>query len=358
MRRLAASTFAALLTLVATSAPAAEPPHWASPSFQITCTLQCHTVHGAPGGALTSSASNVNLCQSCHNPAGLANRLPVSDSEKALPGVRGTSHAFDVLAVNATLGTQAPLDTAMLQRVMSGKIVCSTCHDQHAGGSANGGTPRISPAAKITDLGTTGTLASGGTPTGPASSWYLVEIAGVGTQATARFGYSKDNGTTWAPAGCDPPNATTTNCLTASAAGVTLADGVTATFGAGNFALHERWQFSASWPFLRHGLDSGDNTTGVKFCRDCHRGWVMDHTAVETWDGTEKSHPVGVVLGVNGLGYDRAAPLDGNGALQGSVGRDTNAGNDYLLDAGGRLQCLSCHGIHRADSNTTTEDIP
>lgn len=359
-RLLPFAPFAALAALVATAATpgfAAEPPHWASASFQINCTLQCHTVHGAPGGSLTSAASNVNLCQTCHSPSGLANALSVSDSDRAVPGVSGTSHAFDRTAVNAALGTQLPLDTAMAQRVLNGNVVCSTCHDQHSGGSTNGGTPRVSPAQKITDLGTTGTLLSGGTPLGPASSWYLVEIATGGTQTTARFGFSKDNGVTWEPAACDPPNGAVAACLTAATTPVTLADGITATFTAGSFALHERWQFSASWPFLRHALDAGDNATGVKFCRDCHRSWEMDHTALHTWDGTKKSHPVGVALNVNGLGYDRAVPLDGNGAPQGSVGRDGNLSNDYPLDAGGRLQCLSCHGVHRADSNTSTEDV-
>jgi hypothetical protein len=84
----------------------------------------------------------------------------------------------------------------------------------------------------------------------------------------------------------------------------------------------------------------------------------MDHAAVETWDGTPKSHPVGVALNANGRGYDRAAPLDGNGAAQGGAGTDANPTNDLVFDAAGNVQCLTCHGVHYVDSNTLSVDQP
>ena len=62
-------------------------------------------------------------------------------------------------------------------------------------------------------------------------------------------------------------------------------------------------------------------------------------------------------MNANGKGYDRAAPLDGDGTEQG-VGDDGNPSNDLALDSGGRVQCLSCHGVHYADSNTLTVDGP
>jgi hypothetical protein len=89
----------------------------------------------------------------------------------------------------------------------------------------------------------------------------------------------------------------------------------------------------------------------------------MTHSDVESWDSSYKSHPVGVALDANGEGYDRIAGgvpeiLDGNGGLQGGAGADTNPSNDLQLDSGNLVQCLSCHGVHNADSNTQTVDGP
>jgi hypothetical protein len=70
------------------------------------------------------------------------------------------------------------------------------------------------------------------------------------------------------------------------------------------------------------------------------------------------SHPVGEGLNANGKGYDRAAPLDGDGSVQGVGGGDGNHSNDFNFDAEGLVQCMTCHGIHYADSNTLTEDGP
>lgn len=345
------------LACIATAVPAADPPHWSSTNLNIDCTSNCHTLHQAPGGGLTASAGNVNLCQSCHKSGGLAAGLPLDSADRAQPAIgTGRHHAFDVAAVHAGLDTQLPTDPQMSLRVMNGNVVCSTCHDQHRASSARGGTSRIDAPTRTTALGSTGSVTSGGTFTGAQGVWYLVAITVAGNQTAARFGYSKDNGTSWFPGSCTP-GGVTTGCLTAGAS-VALDSGVALSFGAGNFTVGERWQFSASWPFLRGNLDSGDNTAGDKFCRDCHRDWVMTHDDVRTYTGTVRSHPVGVALDANGLGYDRPVPLDGNGAAQGSAGRDANVTNDYQLDAGGRVQCLSCHAIHYADSNTATVDAP
>jgi len=257
-----------------------------------------------------------------------------------VPGERGTSHAFGVAAVNAAYGAATPSNAQMQLRVMDGNVVCSTCHDQHAATAATGGTPRISPAKKITALGSTGAVTSGGTFTGASGFWYLVEIQAGGAVGTARFRWSKDNGTSWMGS----------NVLT-SASATPLDNGVTVAFGAGSYAPGERWELSASYPFLRAALDSGDNASGAKFCRDCHSAWAQDHTAAHTWTGSVKSHPVGVGLNANGGLYDRAVPLDANGAAQGAGG-DGNAWNDLRLDATGRVQCLSCHAPHFAPGNS------
>lgn len=129
-------------------------------------------------------------------------------------------------------------------------------------------------------------------------------------------------------------------------ANVALNDGtkVSATF-TGNFALGDRIRFYVSYPFLRVPLDSGNNSTGTKFCRDCHQSYAMDHVAAGTWDGSLKSHPVGIPLNANGAGIDRAVPLDANGAPQGGGG-DGNAANDLKLAGDATVQCLTCHAVH------------
>jgi predicted CXXCH cytochrome family protein len=342
MRARVAAAAAIGWLVLAASTVRADPPHWESSSIVIDCST-CHVTHAAPGGALTTSSGNVNLCQSCHSPSGLASDLPMNDADKAVPGVSGISHGYDVPTVNADLSTQDPEHLQMQRRVMDGNLVCSTCHDQHWSRAAERGTSRIGNARRLTSEGSSGTLTAGGDFDGAGGLWYLIDIVTAGDETGAIFRYSKDNGTTWFPdqtAGTDVP----------------LDNGVTVTFGAGSFAVGEQWEFAASWPMLREPADQGANDTGDTFCRDCHRSWAMDHVDTQTWDGNPKSHPVGIVMGANGKSYDRTIVLDGNGAEQGSGGADSNASNDLRFDAQDRVQCWTCHGIHTADSNTLTDD--
>jgi hypothetical protein len=329
---------------------ASDPPHWLGATETTNCTTPCHVVHQAQGGGLTSDASNVNLCQSCHD----SNNLPISNSDIASPHTSGTSHAFGVSTTHPTYATQDPLDTQMSVRVMDGNVVCSTCHNQHSAEKILGGTARISAANKV-QFGSppgTGDVTSGGSYTGDFGYWYLIDIDGEGSQVDATFRWSKD-GISWMATGVSAGNGSP----------VALgADGVEVTFtglDADAFKVGEQWEFYATWPFLRVKLDEGDITAGDKFCRDCHRDWVMTHDSVggtREYDGQNKSHPVGVTLNANNQNYDRTIPLDGNGGEQG-VNGDNNPSNDLGLDGSGLVQCLTCHGVHYADSNTLT-DIP
>lgn len=344
---------------------AEDPPHWLSTSVNIDCTSQCHVPHHAEGGALNPSASNVNLCQSCHRGAGLAGDLAINNSDKSVLGVDGYHHGFDVPATqdldgDGTDDVLPPLDPEMSLRVFGGNIVCSTCHNQHKSDITQGGSFRISPAKRTTDLGSAGSPASGGTFTATDGFWYLIEIVVGGTLNNTKYCYSKDNGLSWFPAGCDPPGTTTPN-FDANANGtgnpVDLADGVQATFGNANYVAGERWEFSASWPFLRAQLDNA--STGSLMCLDCHRNWNVQ--AVDTWNGgSVKSHPLGtgVTYPAPGTeGYYDDGPREGDGTAQ-STGDDGNPTNDYQLDGSNQLHCLSCHGVHFMDSNTLTVDQP
>jgi len=373
--RLAAGV--ALVALPAVVSAQTDPPHWSGASAVIDCTSQCHTVHNSAN--LTQSASNVNLCQSCHVGPGLAGDLSIDSADVAVPGVGGIHHAFDACAENASLGADLPADAERVLRVMGGDagcvngyVVCSTCHNQHKGESQFGGTSRVSPAKVVlNDAGTTGIVNSGGTYTGAEGVWYLIEIVQSDDENAARFRYSKDSGLSWIPSTCNTGNlgpCKTANGSTAVPLDDLVDEGVEVTFSPGSYTLDDQWEFSASWSFVRRDLplnltpdvlyDSGNNTTGDDFCRDCHRSWVMTHTDVETWDGTAKSHPVGVVLDANGQGYDRSVPLDGNGADQGSGGADQNPTNDLVFDSSNFVQCTTCHATHFADSNTQTVDGP
>jgi len=269
------------------------------------------------------------------------------------PGVDGTSHAFGVSTTHIAFETQDPLEQEMLLRVMGGNVVCSTCHNQHAARNTYRGTARISAADKVT-FGSppgTGGLVSGGSYSGDFGYWYLIDIDGPGSQADATFRWSRDNGMSWMATAVGAGNGSP----------VALgADGVELTFtgpAADAFKLGEQWEFYATWPFLRTPLDEGDITTGDRFCRDCHRDWVMTHDSpggTRVYDGQNKSHPVGVALNANNRNYDRSIALDGNGGEQG-VNGDSNASNDLRFDATGLVQCLTCHGVHYADSNTLTD---
>ncbi len=111
-----------------------------SPNFPIAITVcpphnmcnGCHINHTSPGAQLTLAGGNANLCMSCHNPTGVANSSPFADIMKAVPGVSGTSHSWNSLAVNAQYQTNSPTNPDMALRVYSNQIVCSTCHNQHS----------------------------------------------------------------------------------------------------------------------------------------------------------------------------------------------------------------------------------
>lgn len=356
-----------LLAAVLAAAPlalrAADDPHGLS--FNTGC-LQCHATHKAAGGSLTTTTSNESLCVSCHNLGGTAAAFPIEHFRKADAVNRlGASHAWNVPAMNATAGATTPTGT-LAAHVPGGNIICSTCHDQHHGGDpaaiANGtaGAQRVTAPVRITGSGT-GTIAVvspvAANATAKAYTLEIIEVAG--SAGTAKFRLSNDGGNSWFGFSGGVWTAYAAGNAQLTGTNIALNDGTNVNVSfTGTFTLGDKYRFYVTYPFLRVGLDSGDNVTGTKFCRNCHADRAMNHDGVRTYDGNMKSHPVGVALGANGGGYDRVTPLDANGAVQGGGGVDANPTNDIALASDSTVQCLSCHGVHHADGNSSTVDNP
>lgn len=111
-----------------------------------------------------------------------------------------------------------------------------------------------------------------------------------------------------------------------------------------------------------------------QLCEDCHY-WMLpttkynniSRTNVRVYDGMPKSHPIGIGLPSNDPSYfstpvepetaNWAPQLGGTrGHLNG--GTDTNLTNNLVLDSTGKIRCMTCHGVHYTDSDTTTPDGP
>jgi hypothetical protein len=118
------------------------------------------------------------------------------------------------------------------------------------------------------------------------------------------------------------------------------------------------------------------NNAMNEMCVDCHYyrtpasvpAGGASQTDVKTWDGNRKSHPVGKKLSdVSDAAQFNAAflePQSASWAAQSGTrgeqngGTDTNLTNNITVGMDGKITCLSCHGIHYTDSNSSTVDTP
>ncbi len=361
-----------LAAAVPLAAVALDAPHDPSnPTEAISC-MKCHVGHNAPGVSLTTVDGNANLCQSCHSPGGgggpTGHGFPWADSDQANIGTRhGTSHRWDALATNAGATSPDPA-SAMGSRMQDGRIICSTCHDQHNNTGKTGGSLYSSlPIGVASNPGSGG---SGRTLTllqpgaGAVPKGYRIEIVQGGTATTALFKLSNDNGTPWW--GCSSPDSYTT--YVAAAAPPSTANGcrtgatiplndaaVTVTFATptSSLAAGDFWRFYVTYPFLRISNDAG------AMCVECHKDRNMTRANLE---GTDPTTPGGLTVSVGttvfhhpvGDALDSAATvLDPDGTAQGT---DGNRSNDLVLAPGRVVSCMTCHHPHNADSNSLTDD--
>lgn len=122
-----------LLLIICSGVKAADDPHGTTQS--INCS-QCHISHSSLGDILINATDSLvsTLCLSCHTPGGWSGMTKVmSSSEKAVPGVSGTSHSWDVDTLSAEFGANSPESATLLDHITAdGKITCATCHDPHS----------------------------------------------------------------------------------------------------------------------------------------------------------------------------------------------------------------------------------
>jgi predicted CXXCH cytochrome family protein len=318
----------------------------------------CHVSHSAAGAQITSVSGNANLCMSCHTSGGAASNKPLSESMEAIPGVSGSSHRWDgamplVSAPGNSFGlrSSADLSTAIFKSYLNafgGVTVCSVCHDPHSESKAAwdpSSGPYTGMKGEDSGAATEAGLATAITDSNKASFWtengwqnFSVRILTSATES----------------------NVGQARIITANTSTrLTLAAALPAAIQAG-----DRYEIIG-----RHFQRTAEDLNQP--CEDCHYYRVQNHLRVEgedagyAADGVNVfSHPVGQALNANGKGYDRQAPLDGNGLPQSgarfAVGGEVpdNASNNLVTDGTGAVRCLTCHRVHSVDSNGLSVDLP
>ena len=359
-------------------AVASDAPHNLSaptPAVSVQCS-NCHAMHNASSAGLMLQNGNINNCASCHasfsatvfgGDWGFDPALD-STSDQAVPGIKGQSHRWTAMSTN--LGATPPdpvLASTMARNLDQGKLMCSTCHDQHLGASRNKGPQHTSvpivPAASVCIGGTscidrtgttygTGTLQLATVASNAPPKGYLIDIP-----ANYQFRVSHDNGATWStPVPFTPP--ATVNADDPS---------VTVRFNSGTFLAGDRFQgFYVSYPFL-----ITDNTDSA-MCKICHKDRLMKWQDVEggvangipgdlpsvTLGTTVFHHPTSQTLNANLHGVDRTAAgiLAADGSVQAVTTTDLNQTDRLVLGTGSIVHCMTCHQPHVADSNSLTID--
>ena len=362
----------AMLLVLPQAGLAIDTPHNAA--YGVQC-LSCHQPHKSLGNNLTRAEVNPLVCQGCHNSLGVAKFFPMHDSARAVPGVSGNSHYWEMPANNPKWGASPPPSTysenhdadmdTRLDKTSSNnpKVICSTCHNQHDN-SSKWGRIHLSRVDRVAGDGSTGSVTYAVVDHGAQAQGYTIKIIQGGERGIATYiisdgtldmgGYLKWfgwDGNQWVGFGGRTAQATAATMARPTGSSQQLRDGgnLTVSFEtlSSPFKSGDQFKFYVAYPFFRRAHDTGpgspiergDVLSGPQpgatyFCRNCHSQRAQSHLDVENWTGTPRSHPVGQALGSNGKGYDRPVPLDGNRQPQSSShsgSPDGNWTNDLLL---------------------------
>lgn len=303
LKRILLGGFAGLGLLISFGvARAIDPPGHNVPAANLQICSNCHSLHNSTGASLTSNPDAGQLCISCHNATGDASGKPFSLGDQAVPGTSGTSHSW------------------------------------------NGLLPATSSQSNQYGLRA------------------YADIANAEMKARLATFCNKDiNGN------CTSYKVTCPVCHDPHSQSVTPWDpnsDQTYTFGVTNNRRMQRMANDFN-----------------QMCEDCHYYRTPEsvpvppgsfsQTDVRTWDGKKKSHPI-----VKNISTDTTTPLQFNGTAplepagaswapqttspryHGNGGTDTNAANNIAFDSNGKMRCLSCHGVHYTDSNSSTTGQP
>ena len=315
-------------------------------------------------------ASDSNLCFYCHVTGGLGgvdpNRIgenkPFQESDQAVVGVSGDSHGWSTFMPIANNADNA-YGLRFLYR-------CSTGNPAHTTQSAC----------------TTG----GGT-------WMPMNV--LIERSLQKFGECRKNEGTGNILYCSTGNdAHNTKALCDAANGTWVSNQTTCESASNRTNFSSRWKPLATCSSCHmahvHTYNPWDPSApatyttggeGRKFlrmhnnlnqlCEECHY-WMrptttyngISRTNVKVYDGMPKSHPMGTVgLPANDPSYFSSpvepetaswSPQLGGTRRHLNGGTDTNLTNNLVLDSTGKIRCMTCHGVHYTDSDTTTPDGP
>lgn len=348
---------------------AVDSPHDASYTSG-SCT-ECHALHIATGGS--GQPTPASLCMECHTRTGRPAKVNWLSSEQAVAGTpAGKHHNWERSVTNAQSDALPPEHPLMAQRTPGGVLQCATCHDLHKANAANApnsisSSIGVNAAANPTSGGTGRTLSLSTLPANARAAGYRIKITAGNTfivshdfgKPAAQTTWYAFSGGVWTAGlpgveGIGKPFAVGVAVTVDNLAPAVNPNPISVTFG-GTPVAGDYWDFYVSYPFVRAFNAAGE------MCVDCHRDRLQDHYTTRGspgygWGGKAFSHPVYQAPGDNGGGYDRATPLDANGAVQGTGGADANRTNDIKLQSG-LVTCISCHSPHGADSNSLTVDL-
>lgn len=285
---------------------AIDPPHDSTTNTQCN---SCHSLHNAVGPNLTKEAENYNLCLGCHSQSGSASAKPFQATDQATPGTGGNSHRWD--------GTMPQTDNS----------------------SNPYGLRRVDSLTNT------------------------VLKARLGVFGTCSNTLYKNK----------------SNCETNG--GIWTAKVVCSVCHNIHSQSAETWDPSAP-SYGGSGTGSGRHFQRAandlnQLCEDCHyyRTPVSGETDVRTWSGNKKSHPImKIFTSANGETPDVTKPLQFNTAplepqaaswaaqtgarYHQNGGTDTNPTNNIVVGSDMKIRCLSCHGVHYTDSDSSTKDQP